>query len=262
MMENKELASLLAWQYCMGADEAVDDLPTNWLNLPPAPASITPASPRVEAATQAVTQAAPAQPETDLTTAIDAARAAATEATDLASLRAAVEAFDGCALKQTARNTVFADGVADSDIMLIGEAPGAEEDRQGIPFCGASGQLLDKMLASIGLSRQENCYITNALFWRPPGNRTPEADEIAICRPFLERHIALFQPKLIIMVGGTAAKALLNETRGITKLRGEELNYGDIPVRCLFHPSYLLRQPLQKRLAWHDLLTIQNIIKR
>ncbi len=144
--------------------------------------------------------------------------------------------------------------------MLIGDMPDADEDRQGTPFCGASGELLGKMLSAIGLSRSEDCYLINALPWRAPGNRTPTPDELAICHPFLERHIALFAPKLLILCGNMAAKTVLKESQNITKLRGQALKYGDIPVRVLTPPSQLLRKPLDKRLAWQDLLAIQALL--
>jgi DNA polymerase len=149
--------------------------------------------------------------------------------------------------------------------MLIGEAPGAQEDRQGKPFVGPSGQLLDRMLATIGLDRSK-VYITNVIYWRPPGNRTPTAAEIATCQPFLERQIELLQPKLLVFVGGIAARALLGVTEGVTKLRGRPFTYeaGDgrsIPAIVMFHPAYLLRQPAQKRYSWRDLLAIKEKIK-
>jgi DNA polymerase len=263
------LHTSLLWQHDMGADELIASQPVNRFALlqeeAPAPAAAAPLRQQSGAATQAATPAAvkaPPPPSQSLAE----AEALAQAATTIEELRIAIEGFDGCALKATARNTVFADGCADSDIMLIGEAPGADEDRQGIPFCGASGQLLDKMLAAIGLSRQENCYITNTLFWRPPGNRTPTPEEMQICAPFVKKHIALFQPKLLILVGGTSAKQLLNTDSGVTRLRGKPHSYHDplrnveIPVRVLFHPSYLLRQPLHKKLAWNDLQDIRSLL--
>lgn len=195
------------------------------------------------------------------------ARAAADAATSLEQLRSAVEVFDGCSIKKTATHTVFSDGNPESDMMLVGEAPGAEEDRQGIPFCGPSGQLLDKMFAAIGRDRTQ-LYISNALFWRPPGNRKPSTEELMACLPFVEKHIALINPRLLILIGGTATTALLNESRGITRLRGQEFAYDNaylaspIPTVALYHPSYLLRQPAHKRLAWQDLLKIKDIMER
>jgi DNA polymerase len=178
-----------------------------------------------------------------------------------------VESFDGISITQTATNTVFADGQADAQIMLIGEAPGAEEDAQAIPFCGASGQMLDSMLAYIGLSRKKNIYITNTLFWRPPGNRRPTAEELAICLPFVEKHIALIKPKIIILVGSTAVAALIDSKKAITQLRGHYFDYQneyiDSPIKttAIFHPSYLLRSPGQKQHAWQDCLKIHQYLK-
>lgn len=190
------------------------------------------------------------------------AREQAAACKSLAELQAALAAFDGCPLKDTAINLCFADGNPAAQIMLIGEAPGAEEDRQGKPFVGPSGQLLDKMLATVGLDRT-SVYITNVIYWRPPGNRTPTPAEIAACQPFLERQIELLQPKLIVFVGGIAARALLGVKEGVTKLRGRRFTYttgegAKIPALVMFHPAYLLRQAMQKRLAWRDLLTIRD----
>jgi len=192
---------------------------------------------------------------------------AAAKATSLEELEAAVRAFDGCPLKKTATKTVFADGAKSARIMLIGEAPGAEEDREGLPFVGASGKLLDKMLESIGLSRAENAYITNILFWRPPGNRAPTSSQIPVCPPFIERHIELLDPEIVVMLGGPSAKAILARNEGITKLRGKWFEYETsrmsrpAKARALFHPAYLLRSPNQKHLAWRDLLEIREQLK-
>ncbi len=210
-------------------------------------------------------QAAPQakEPLSSIADAVAEARRLADAATTLDELEAAVRIFNGCSLKKTASNTVFAQGVAASRLMFIGEAPGAEEDRSGVPFCGPSGQLLDKMLSFIGLSRAENFYITNCLFWRPPGNRQPSADELAICLPLVEKHIALINPKIMVLVGGTATSAILNDTRGITRLRGQVFSYKNdymaeaVPVHVIYHPSYLLRQPLAKKQVWADLLALK-----
>lgn len=180
------------------------------------------------------------------------------------TLRKTVEEFEGCALKKTANKTVFADGVAEAEIMLIGEAPGANEDQEGIPFCGISGKLLDNMMKAIGLSRKENIYITNTIFWRPPGNRKPTEQELQACLPFVEKHIALINPKIVILVGGTAVESLLGPKMSISRIRGKFLEYHNqylvspIKIAAIFHPSYLLRQPSQKRLAWQDLLAIKT----
>lgn len=186
----------------------------------------------------------------------------------LDELKKAVMSFDGCDLKKTATNTVFGDGASDAKIMLIGEAPGAEEDEQGIPFCGDSGKLLDNMLASIGLTREENVYITNSVFWRPPANRRPTKEEIALCRPFVEQHIALFKPKLLILIGSTAVTSLLGSDLEISKIRQEYYSYTNeyltdhIPTTAIFHPAYLMRQPSQKKQAWYDLLKIKEFISK
>ncbi len=191
------------------------------------------------------------------------AREIASSCQSLDALRRALETFDGCALRETATRLCFADGSPDARIMLIGEAPGSEEDRQGLPFVGKSGKLLDRMLATIGLDRGR-VWITNAIFWRPPGNRTPTPAEIAVCQPFLERQIELIRPRLIVFLGGIAARALLGLSDGVTRLRGRRLAYHaeplpePIPALVMFHPAYLLRQPLQKAFAWRDLLTIQR----
>lgn len=151
--------------------------------------------------------------------------------------------------------------------MIIGEAPGVQEDAQGIPFCGPSGMLLDKMLASIGLSRSENAYISNTVFWRPPGNRTPSPEETAICLPFVEKHIALVNPALLILAGGVATTTLLQKDQSISRLRGKLYDYTNpylskpIPTLLTYHPSYLLRSPAQKSLAWQDLLMAKQFLK-
>jgi len=185
---------------------------------------------------------------------------------NLEELREAIGKFDGVALKTTARQAVFADGVAGSDVMVVGEAPGREEDERGKPFVGPAGQLLDRMLAAINLSRAKNVYISNILNWRPPGNRQPTQTEILISLPFIERHIFLAQPKILILAGGVSAKALLRTEDGIMRLRGRKLRYKstdgaiDLPAFPIFHPSYLLRRPQEKRLAWADLLAIEKAI--
>jgi DNA polymerase len=191
------------------------------------------------------------------------ARELAAGAKTLDELKDAIAGFEGLSLKATATNLVFADGNPESRLMLIGEAPGAEEDRRGLPFVGASGQLLDRMLAAIGHDRT-NCYITNIVNWRPPGNRKPSPAEMTLCLPFIERHIALINPALIVLLGDTAAKTLTNRTDGITRLRGKWFTWpkpddaGTIPVLPTFHPAFLLRSPGQKREAWMDLLTAKR----
>ena len=246
--------STLSWLVEAGADEAIAEQPVNRLaaKAPVAPAAAAPARP-------VAARAVPLPLESD---AIGSAQAAAAAATSLVELRSALEAFDGCALKRTATNTVFADGVAEGRVMLIGEAPGRDEDRIGKPFVGRAGQLLDKMLASIALDRKTNAYITNVINWRPPDNRDPTPEEAAACLPFLRRHIELAQPKLIILLGAVAARHVVGASDGIMRLRGRWLEYriGDamVPLMPTLHPAYLLRQPAHKKLAWRDLQAIRD----
>lgn len=192
---------------------------------------------------------------------ISAAESAALRADTLEALKQAMEAFEGCALKRAAKNTVFADGNPAAKIMLVGEAPGRDEDREGKPFIGRSGKLLDKMFAAIGLDRND-IYITNLVPWRPTGNRTPTPDETALCRPFLLRHIELVQPDILVLVGGVSAKEMLDSSLGITKLRGtwQDLNIKgrDIPALPILHPAYLLRNPARKAETWQDLCSLQK----
>ena len=183
-------------------------------------------------------------------------------ATTLDALKAAIEGFDGCILKESARNTAVFDGVQGAPVMVIGEGPGAEEDAKGLPFVGKAGQLLDKMLAAIGLSRAENTFITNVNYWRPPGNRNPSDEELELCRPFVDRMVELGAPKLIIAAGGVSAKTLLQSRIGIMKLRGTEHVLKtpggfEAPMFPIFHPAFLLRRPEEKSRAWRDLLNIQ-----
>ncbi len=192
------------------------------------------------------------------------ARARALAAQNLPALKTAIEAFDLCPLKKAARSTVVSDGALDAPIMLIGEAPGAEEDAQGLPFVGRSGKLLDRMLAAIGVARTSNIYITNLVYWRPPGNRDPSTEELQICAPFLARQIELKQPKLLLTAGKFATHAMLKSDDGIMRLRGRRMRYvhdglGPIPCVPLLHPSYLLRRPQDKAKAWEDMLTIAAV---
>ena len=207
------------------------------------------------------------QPLVSITKIITQAKITAESCQNLSELEKAVRDFDGCSLKKMATNTVFADGNPNSQIMIIGEAPGNNEDLQGIPFCGDSGKLLNSMFAAIGFKR-ENLYITNSLFWRPPGNRRPTKDELAMCQPFVEKHIALMKPKLIILMGATAMADVLQVDEPISKVRGKFLDYQNhyltepIKTAVLFHPSYLMRQSSKKRDAWIDLLMIKEFLSR
>jgi uracil-DNA glycosylase len=193
------------------------------------------------------------------------ARALAQAATDLEMLRSKMAEFDGCALKRTATQLVFADGLPGSRIMLIGEAPGEGEDRIGRPFVGRAGQLLDRMLSAIGLDRQK-VYIANVVPWRPPGNRTPTLQETQICLPFVERQIDLADPEYLVCLGGSAARALLGVHGGIMRARGSWLPYPrqtgrDIQALAMLHPAFLLRQPAHKRFAWADMRALARVLE-
>jgi uracil-DNA glycosylase len=193
--------------------------------------------------------------------AVARAREGAIKAPTLEALKASLEVFDGCSLKFTAKNLVFADGNPSAKIMLIGEAPGRDEDLEGKPFVGKAGQLLDRMLASIALNRS-HVYIANVIYWRPPGNRTPTPMETEICRPFIERQIELVNPDLLVFIGGVSAKSFLPGPDGILRLRGRWQQWTlpsgrNVPALPMLHPAYLLRQPAQKKLAWRDLLNLR-----
>lgn len=253
-------AALLAWYVDMGVDVALDETPVDRLALPP-PQPVEDSRPVANFAPpsrSSGTQTGATVPAADETA--RAARDIANSATTLDELREALERFDGCNLKRTATQLVFADGNPESRVMLVGEAPGREEDMQGVPFVGRSGQLLDRMLAAIGLDRN-SVYIANVVPWRPPGNRTPTPQETATCRPFLDRQIELVDPDFLICLGGAAAKELMHTNEGILRLRGHwrDFNTGKRTIHAMatLHPAYLLRQPLQKRLAWRDFLMLK-----
>ena len=262
-----ELAAALRWQMEMGVDTALIDTPAAVLpdQHPARPATrLQKPSARIRQSQAAETKLPAAQmssPSDAVTRTPDLS-----DLQTLPDLKQALAAFDGCALKKTASNLVFADGNPDAKVMIIGEAPGGDEDRMGLPFVGAAGQLLDKMLAAIGLDRQ-HVYITNILPWRPPGNRTPSSEEVALLWPFLRRHIQLKAPQFILALGGSSAKLLLSTTTGILKLRGQvqEIDFGEagqpmvIPVLPSLHPAYLLRAPVMKRQAFADLLTLRSM---
>lgn len=272
MEQDDSLVQLLKWYVESGADEALDHAPLD--RLAPKPAAPPPpepvATPRPAPAAGPSAAAAPggARPggPAELASREEIARSAresAANTASLAELRDALAAFDGCALKQTAKNLVFGDGNPEGPLMFIGEAPGGEEDRLGVPFVGPAGKLLDRMLDAIGLSRAD-AYITNILPWRPPGNRSPTDAEIAACLPFIRRHIELVTPRILILVGGTAAKTILDRTQGIMRLRGHWYSYDSpglgksLDARAILHPAYLLRSPAQKRETWLDLLEIKH----
>lgn len=265
-----QVLAMLRWQLESGADEAIGhtaidhfiasahinnaQIENQRIEAPqiakPSPQRLAPSMPVMRPAPQrSAVPAASASP-----------RDIAAACHDLASLRAAMENFQGCALKATAKHTVFADGDPSARVMLVGEAPGRDEDLQGRPFAGRSGQLLDRMLAAISLDRSQ-VYISNILPWRPPGNRTPTSAEIALCLPFIERHIQLMSPDILVLLGGISVKALFDSSEGITRLRGRWKIYRagekEIPALAVFHPAFLLRQPAQKKQAWQDFLSLR-----
>jgi uracil-DNA glycosylase family 4 len=258
--------ALLEWQIAMGADEAIGEIAPDRL-APPAPAAPALPAPRMPAAAvSAIAAPAVVSPPgalaESLAEAAQSARLVAAGAETIEALGALVAAFDGCALKRTATSTVFIDGNPAAPVMIVGEAPGAEEDRIGRPFVGRAGQLLDRMLAAIGLDRT-GVQVTNVIYWRPPGNRKPTTAEIAACLPFVLRHVALARPRVLVLAGGTAANALLPLSEGITRLRGRwfELSVpgldSPVPTLPMFHPAFLLRTPERKREAWRDLLALK-----
>ncbi len=247
--------ALMEWQIELGATEAIEDAPVNRYEVPEKQAKPV-VAPTVERV--------PPTPA-EKTDAVSEARKLADGAQDLDALRAAMGRFEHCELKRGARNLVFADGNAQARVMIIGEAPGRDEDREGKPFVGRAGQLLDRMLAAINLSRgaeaaESAVYITNVLPWRPPQNRDPKPEEIAMLLPFVGRHVALVKPQVVVLMGNISCQAGLGK-RGITRLRGTWTDaYGTL---CLpmFHPAYLLRSPHAKREAWADLLALQDRLR-
>ncbi|MBY0226726.1 MAG: uracil-DNA glycosylase [Hyphomicrobium sp.] len=291
--QNRELlAALLEWTIAMGADTAVADEATDWLadgRGPPGsgiastddqPATVTvPAGttllqpersdrPRsaLAAHRHAPATAAPARKSAPAApnVAVGAARVAARDAATLADLHKALAAFDGCGLKATAKNLCFYRGAAKAPVMIIGEAPGRDEDIEGRPFVGRAGQLLDRMMAAAGWT-ETDVHITNVVYWRPPGNRPPTPQETEICRPFLERQIELVAPRVLLLMGGTASKQILRTDEGILKIRGrwQTLEFGNlkVPVIATLHPAYLLRTPIAKRQAWRDILSVNEALK-
>ncbi|RUW62410.1 uracil-DNA glycosylase [Mesorhizobium sp. M7A.F.Ca.US.008.03.1.1] len=275
-----DIADLLAFYASVGVDEALEDQPVNrFAEAAPKPMERAPtaapsgdsAAPQRSASmSRSETGDRPSAPPVarpSATTAVpDEAQAAlarqlATTATTLDELRQHMAAFEGCNLKATAKSLVFADGNPEAAVMLVGEAPGRDEDIEGLPFVGRSGRLLDRMLAAIGLDRT-SVYIANVIPWRPPGNRTPTPHETEICRPFIERQIELVNPKVLINLGGPSAKTLLNTSEGILRLRGNWRVHTTasgiaIPAMPTLHPAYLLRTPSHKKLAWRDFLEVK-----
>ncbi len=248
--------ALLEWQVELGATEAILDAPLDRYALAPVKPAAKPA------ASGAPTTPVPPEPAVqEAVNAVLVAQQAAAMVQDLGALATAMEAFDHCELKLGARSFVFCDGDPSAHVMIVGEAPGREEDRAGRPFVGRAGQLLDRMFDCIGMGRTkadpaQGLYITNVLPWRPPSNRTPDTSEIAMMLPFLERHIALADPQIVVLMGNTPCQALLGKT-GITRMRGQWTEVLGKPCLPMFHPAFLLRNPIAKREAWADLLSLQ-----
>jgi uracil-DNA glycosylase family 4 len=278
MNRDRDLAAreLIAFYLDAGVDTLVGDVPVDrFAEDPPVPATAaiarkaapTPdrlgrSDPPPTAERKVFATAAPAAPVAP-EAAVMAAREAARSATSLAELRTILDRFEGCALRATATQLVFADGNPHARVMFVGEAPGRDEDVEGLPFVGRSGKLLDRMLAAIGLDRT-SVYIANIVAWRPPGNRTPTPQESAICLPFILRQIELVDPDVLVCLGGPSSQTLLNIKDGILKSRGRWFPFhtGTREIRAIatLHPAYLLRQPLQKRLAWRDFLAIKKAL--
>ncbi|HLX16791.1 MAG TPA: uracil-DNA glycosylase [Bradyrhizobium sp.] len=257
---------LLAFYLEAGVDCALGEEPVNRLSDPDAaPSTIAtgPAEPSVRPVKPPPAMAAVADTGPAPEAAIASAREAARTAPSLEVLRSLLESFDGCALKHTATRLVFADGNPQARIMFVGEAPGREEDLEGLPFVGRSGKLLDRMIAAIGLDRGK-AYIANVIPWRPPGNRTPTPQETQICLPFIQRQIELVDPDILVTLGNPSTQTLLSTREGIMKTRGRWFDYdtGTRVIRAIatFHPAYLLRSPSYKRMAWHDLRLIAKAL--
>ena len=260
-MENK--TEILDWYLLAGIEEIADDTPVNLL-----------ISKDVQKNTYAAVMKndeADTRPATTLlaqenSAACINAKEKCQQANSLAELKSIVENFEGCSLKFSANSTVFGVGNERAEVMLIGEAPGSDEDRIGKPFVGRSGQLLDKMLKAVGISR-DDCYVTNVLPWRPPGNRTPTDGEVAVCLPFLKRQIELIEPRIIFLLGASAANAVLGNADSISSMRGKVLeivldNGKIIKALASFHPAYLLRSSSQKAKSWNDLLRLKHFLMR
>ncbi len=248
---------MLAWQVELGADEAIEEEPVNRYDLPEA-------APKANLKAPTPSQQPVIHKEEDIDAVVEARKAAAS-AGSLEALASAMQAFPHCELQRGAQNFVFADGLAAARVMVVGEAPGRDEDIQGKPFVGRAGQLLDRMFDAIGLSRQaedakDALYITNILPWRPPQNRDPSPEEMAMMLPFVKRHIELAAPEVLVLMGNISCHGLLGR-RGITRLRGHWQDVAGRSAMPMFHPAYLLRNPVMKREAWADLLEIKARLK-
>ena len=280
MVENPDprLLALLAWYRDMGITDALTDEPLDWLTRgdrpiyarvlearPPLPGSATPPPQRPSADARRAPAAPTAVPVRNFAAmptadAESSAHSAAAAAKSLEELRKSLAEFDGCALRTTAKNLCFYRGASEARLMIIGEAPGRDEDLAGKPFVGPAGQLLDRMLRAIGFA-EDSVHITNIVYWRPPGNRTPTPQEALVCRPFLLRQMELVRPDMVLLLGGAAAKHVLGTAEGILRARGKwhhvEIGGRKVPALPSLHPAYLLRTPASKRLAWRDLLALR-----
>lgn len=268
----REAEAYLEWHAAMGVDLDVGNVPRNWFELSAQPAA-TPAQQVTAGAQRQAPQASPSRGPAPARArpaaaapdeAVMDAREKASAAPSLEALHETLAGFDGCGLKATAKNLCFYRGAPQAPLMIIGEAPGRDEDLSGTPFVGPAGQLLDKMLAAIDLD-DTGAHITNLVYWRPPGNRTPTPREALVCRPFLDRQIELVEPEVIMILGRPAVNNLLNNTESIMKQRGKwktlTVNKLEIPVMPTLHPAYLLRTPLAKRMAWADLQAVRDKLK-
>jgi len=271
-LNHAELSAALDWYRAVGVDLAVGEEPVDRFAASsaaprrPAPIPAPAGGPALAPIQMPSRESAPAAPAIVASLGADPAetRALAAAATTLEALRATMDAYEGCTLKKRATQLVFADGNPEAEIMLVGEGPGEQEDQQGKPFVGRAGQLLDRMLAAIGLDRTK-VYIANMVPWRPPGNRDPSPEELALCTPFLVRQVELVAPKLLVTLGNVPTKSLFQTGSGITRMRGQwkELEIGSHRVRSLatLHPAYLLRTPASKALAWRDMLSLRQAIE-
>jgi len=251
----QQVEQIINWYVLSGVDTFCADEPVNVLS---GETNKAPEEQKLRPATSVLAQSSNA--------AFLNAKEICRKAESLSELREMLEKFDGCSLKFSANSTVFGYGNPKAPLLIVGEAPGADEDRQGKPFVGRSGHLLDKMLKAIGVEREE-CFVSNILPWRPPGNRTPTDGEIAVCLPFLKRQIELVNPKIILLLGASAANALLNNSESISRLRGHFLEYNidenhNYPALATFHPAYLLRSAGQKAKAWNDLLRLKEKLEK
>ncbi len=255
-------AALLDWYQAMGVDEAIEDTSVDWFARTEKPRPVAKTPPAREFPQN---QPSPSEPRPGFASiapdeAVMDARERAANAKTLEELERSLSQFDGCALKATAKKMCFKRGSDTARVMLIGEGPGRDEDLQGLPFVGRAGQLLDKMLGAISLT-EDDVYITNIVYWRPPGNRTPSAQEVQACLPFLNRQAELLNPEFLVLIGGPASLNLLGTKQGITKIRGTwrtcEIGGKTRRAMPMLHPAYLLRTPAAKRLAWRDLLTLK-----